>query len=379
MEARRGEETVQVLGRLDAKIDALRVKLLRFHNSRPHNDTGESSNALIAELDATLRGGQKARFIQSAYAATIANRKDMLNPEPLELKKAMALSNDLKSQIERHTAQLSKTEKGSPEEKELKSKLAELGRERVELLIHINDDLFPAATAREKAVRQSDIRVGKNQIKYTDIENASQNSPLIATEVLSKNSLRVIDRKLFIGGEIRNFGTALGAASQKKTVLHLEVPGHRMMVFSDPENGTYRFFDPNLGIFKFSSAEEMTRLTSAYIERHYNNSTEKLSSDKWDATEFEKYLEVRVAQSHVPRARALDEGVCFGLVAHVTKWIYEHPTFTGKLDSQMLGIDEFIGSSPSGNNYASPASQKNRPGIVMAFSEVVPIPAKSSS
>ena len=136
------------------------------------------------------------------------------------------------------------------------------------------------------------------------------------------------------GKDISAIKESVLEVSKQKQVALLGIPSHALMISTDPQAGSYRFFEPNLGIYKFDDPEIFAETVSDYLNSMYNG------AEGFDPKRLSSHLEVSVNQGGDQQLH-LNQGVCRGLCVHVAKWLLEHPDFRGELTPEMLGLYEF--------------------------------------
>ncbi len=138
--------------------------------------------------------------------------------------------------------------------------------------------------------------------------------------------------------------------TQSQNAAYFYVTGHGMTVSTDPKTNTYRFFDPNHGLYVFHDPDEFAEQIIHFVNSRYNHSKyspyhhvlENGPQSPASSTMREALQRgFQIKQSLLGGDRDLRQGICAAMSSHVARWMLEHPSHEGRITSEMLELDEF--------------------------------------
>ncbi len=168
----------------------------------------------------------------------------------------------------------------------------------------------------------------------------SQRFGLFGLEELVKEGIVPIRPNRIDDPSLKTATAAFEKIAEVKTVTKVDVPGHAMLLISDPFRGRYLFFDPNMGILKFNSPRELAEVAARIVVNRYNGMKRAPGNPfpHISLAEFEKYMAVPINQN-TERGANLGEGICNGLCIQVAKRFLQNPETP--LSARSFGLEEF--------------------------------------
>jgi tetratricopeptide (TPR) repeat protein len=226
-------------------------------------------------------------------------------------------------------------------------------------------EALAVATGREEAKQLSaqksklDVSTsavdGRLRVQYPGVDffapDKKQRVRLAEIELSEKYGLKSSATVSSTNGNLHESISQLMKLAQTQNTCILRVPDHAMAISTDPKSNTYRFFDPNIGVYVFDNPREFAEQVIHFVNMNYNKSTyspyntHPLSKvgggPQPPLSTMSAHHQLSVKQALLGADRSLGSGICAAMSNHVARWFLEHPGHTEPITSEMLGLDEF--------------------------------------
>ncbi len=164
---------------------------------------------------------------------------------------------------------------------------------------------------------------------------------------MAATGLRPISNVQFANEQLPEVVAALQKMAARKGVFYVTIEKHAMLVATDPAKNIYRFFDPNFGVVRFSSASEFAEQVTYYTHWRYNKSPFSPYARALSSGPSQPAGDTMFSNIELPLSQSMGgwgvgfEEVCGAMSCQMARFLLQNTDLDRAITTEMLGIQDW--------------------------------------